>query len=353
MERIFDGIAGKLHFSEPELYVNNESRRRSGHMSHAMIEYEPGRIIAFNSNCSAERCFGHSAFGWIEYRYSDDYGRSWSDIHELPFSKEILYDGIYTISVEKAVICNGVITLFCLRNTQAGNICCEPWDTPLYLQSFDYGKSWSEPQEFSSYKGRIYDAVVRDGVIYALELCNEQHMCSAEDHLYRLFCSSDNGGTFQERSVVDINNIDHAYGALQFREDGSLLAYACNIPNGFELDAAESCDNGSSWKRLPTIKLANGIRNIQISRLGRGYVMHGRGCHPDAQWGRGFIFYTSLDGVSWDEGFWLEELKTSCYYSNNLLLKEPGEPEKLLVQYSDVYGGIKKVNVKHIFLNFE
>ena len=185
MQITFSGAAGKLHIGNFELYVDNQSRKRSGHMSHAMVEYLPGKIIAFNSNCSAERLDGHSAFGWIEYRYSEDYGKTWSEIHELPFSREIFYDGVYTISVEKAVICNGVITLFALRNTQASAICCEPWDTPLYLQSYDYGKTWTEPKEFSTYKGRIYDAVVRDGVIYAMELCNEQHMCTAPEHLYR------------------------------------------------------------------------------------------------------------------------------------------------------------------------
>ena len=81
--------------------------------------------------------------------------------------------------------------------------------------------------------------------------------------------------------------------------------------------------------------------------------MHGRGCHPEAPYGRGFVFYTSKDGFTWDEGILLEEFKASCYYSNNLLLCEPGEKEKLLVQYSELYGGIKKVNVKHLFLTLE
>ena len=78
MDKVFDGIAGRLHISDPEMYVNNEARSRSGHMSHAMVEYAPGKIIAFNSNCSAVRYEGHSAFGWIEYRYSEDGGKTWS-----------------------------------------------------------------------------------------------------------------------------------------------------------------------------------------------------------------------------------------------------------------------------------
>ena len=39
---------------EPELYVDNESRGRSGHMTHAMAEFAPGKMIDFNSNCSAK-----------------------------------------------------------------------------------------------------------------------------------------------------------------------------------------------------------------------------------------------------------------------------------------------------------
>ena len=68
MEIVFDGAAGKLHIGEPELFVNNQARNRSGHMSHAMTGYQPGRLLAFKSNCSAVRFGGHSAFGWVEYR---------------------------------------------------------------------------------------------------------------------------------------------------------------------------------------------------------------------------------------------------------------------------------------------
>ena len=34
----------------PEVYVDNEKRRRSGHMSHAMAEFAPNTFIDFNSN---------------------------------------------------------------------------------------------------------------------------------------------------------------------------------------------------------------------------------------------------------------------------------------------------------------
>ena len=48
---------------EPILYVDNESRGRSGHMTHAMAEFAPRKIIDFNSNCSAAIYGGHSTFG--------------------------------------------------------------------------------------------------------------------------------------------------------------------------------------------------------------------------------------------------------------------------------------------------
>lgn len=59
-----------------ELYVDNQSRGRSGHMSHALAEFAPGCIIGFNSNCSALRWGGHSPYGWIEYRISRDAGKT-------------------------------------------------------------------------------------------------------------------------------------------------------------------------------------------------------------------------------------------------------------------------------------
>ena len=69
---------------EPTLYVDNESRFRSGNMSHAMAKLGEGKFIDFNSNCSAVRWDGHSPYGWIEYRISEDAGKTYSEIYELP-----------------------------------------------------------------------------------------------------------------------------------------------------------------------------------------------------------------------------------------------------------------------------
>ena len=356
MERIFDGAAGRLHIGEPEIYVDNQARKRSGHMTHAMIEYQPGRIIDFNSNCSAVRSYGHSAFGWIEYRYSDDYGEHWSEIHDLPYSRQAFFDGNFTVSIEKGVCCNGVLTLFALRNTQFSPICCEPWLTVMVLRSSDFGKTWTEPVELCEFPGRVYDAVVRDGVIYVMIFCNENHVGTKPEHLYRLYRSCDDGRTFQLVGVIDIENIDHAYGALQFRPDGALVAYSNNIKDMYLLSSSVSYDLGQSWERQPDVRLSEGIRNIQISQLGPGYVMHGRACR-NSPWGKGFVVYTSKDALHWDDGILLEPEKCSCYYSNNLRLVRPDGAEKLLVQYSDIYvddpANYKTVNVMHMFLHFE
>jgi len=56
-----DRGAYKIKIEAPEIYVDNEKRGRSGHMSHAFAEFKKGQFIEFNSNCSATRCGGHSA----------------------------------------------------------------------------------------------------------------------------------------------------------------------------------------------------------------------------------------------------------------------------------------------------
>jgi hypothetical protein len=251
--------------------------------------------------------------------------------------------------VEKAVCCNGVITAFCLRNTQFTELACEPLDTCLCVQSSDFGKTWSEPVEFSKYQGRIYDACVHDGVIYVLQFCNPVFETERPDD-YKLFASYDNGKSFLEVSSVEIDSRGHIYGALQFTTDGRLLAFANDHKDSYNLSVCESSDLGRTWRKLPDIRLSEGIRNVQMSRLGNGYVMHGRACRG-LTWGKGFVFYSSQDGINWDDGILLEEEKQCCYYSNNLLLTMPDGKERLLVQYSDLYPCeyANSVNVMHLF----
>jgi len=181
-----DRGAYKIKIEAPEIYVDNEKRGRSGHMSHAFAEFKKGQFIEFNSNCSATRCGGHSAFGWVEYRISKDNGKTYSEVYDLEYSKEVLLAGDHAISVEKAVGTDtGRIVAFCLRNSSMG--CCEPWSTMTYIISDDEGKTWSESKELSEHAGRVYDALYHDGAIYAIQFCNDDFIGKWPMNVYRLY----------------------------------------------------------------------------------------------------------------------------------------------------------------------
>ncbi len=362
-EQVVKGVVNDLHLSEAEIYVDNEARKRSGHMSHALAEFAKGKIIDFNSNCAYERCFGHSAFGWIEYRISEDYGQTFGEVQVLPYSKQCFLDGERTVSVEKAVSKgNNCITVFCLKNTYFRSGCCEPWDTPTYLRSEDGGKTWGEAKEFCEYRGRIYDAVYHGDSIYVLMFCNDAEVNFAgnkPEHLYRIYKSDDDGKTFYEHCVVPFESTDgRAYGAMQFTLEGELIVYAYNINDETHMDYVISDDNGKTWKKSGTCFLAEKIRNPQINILDGQYILHGRRGAVS-----GFVLYTSKDGINWDKGCILEHELYSCYYSNNLVLDHPTKKGKkrMLMQYSQNYNPddsvtfwdvnvFKRVNVMHTWI---
>lgn len=334
-----------VNVSEPILYVDNESRGRSGHMSHAMAEFAPGKLIDFNSNCTAKKYDGHSTYGWIEYRISEDGGETFSEIYELPYSKESLYDGVNVISVEKAVACDdGRIVAICLRNT--ATTLCAPWDTPMTVTSFDGGKTWTKEKELCSYKGRVYDALYHDGVIYVLEFCNDgtcDFVGVNDEHVYRIFTSRNNGETFEELCVVPIPSTGRGYGSMLFDDNNRLHVYAYNIKDETHLDHIVSDDCGKTWTAPDTCYLKDGIRNPQTALIDGVYILHGRNADLT-----GFVLYTSEDGKNFDEGHNLATVKGLCYYSNNIVLEKNGK-KRLLIQYSESYSG-SCVNVKHIWL---
>lgn len=339
-----------VKFSEPVVYVDNKKRKRSGHMTHALAEFAPGKIIDFNSNCTAVKYMGHSTFGWVEYRISEDGGETYSDIYELPYSKKALYDGIHVISVEKAVACDdGRIVAICLRN-DADHL-CQPWDTPMTVTSLDGGKTWEEEKELCSYKGRVYDACFYNGNIYVLEFCNDgtgEFYGEKEEHLYRLFISKDRGESFEELCVVPIPTTGRCYGSMLFDDKGELHIYAYNINAQEEMDHVVSYDFGKTWSEATTCHLKEGIRNPQVTQMDGIYILHGRNGTAN-----GFVFYTSEDGQNWDEGSCLGRVAGGCYYSNNIVLKDKNNKNRLLVQYSECYGVEHCVDIKHVWLTIE
>ena len=177
-----------VEIEEPTLYVDNKSRGRSGHMSHAMTEFAKGCFIDFNSNCSAVRNSGHFSYGWVEYRISKDSGKTYSDVKRLEYSYKSFIDGIHAVSVEKAVTADdGTIIAFCLRNDALSPQYCEPWGTPTLIRSYDGAESWTEAEVYSEYAGRTYDALCRDGSIYVLHFCNENFLGTTDEHKYRIY----------------------------------------------------------------------------------------------------------------------------------------------------------------------
>jgi len=330
----------RVEIEAPELYVDNEARFRSGHITHAMAQFAPGQVIAFNSNCSATRDGGHWPYGWVEYRISNDNGATWGEIQNFPYSWQMFISGECYISVEKCLSCgDGCITALCLRNTNTNLWCCEPWGTPTVVRSTDGGKTWSEPVEYSPYCGRTYDAVVHDGVFYVLHHCSEHFEGSSPEHVYRLYRSTDNGITFNEVSVIPINPIGRGYGSLLVDNEGRMHAFAYNTHVECEMDHAISYDFGQTWELVEPCYLANRIRNPQTALIDGICVCHGRAGD------RGFIFYTSEDCMNWDEGAFLQTEVICAFYSNNLNLKDE-KGNFLLVQYSTPYDGAR-VNVAH------
>ena len=339
--------------SDPILYVDNESRKRSGHMSHAMAEFAPGKVIAFNSNCSTTLHEGHSTFGWIEYRISEDGGETFSESYDLPISKKEFIDGKHTVAVEKAVACdNGRIVAFCLFND--AHALCEPWlKPPVVVTSDDGGKTWSEEKAVFPERGRIYDAVYHKGVIYVIQFCNdatETFVGSKPEHLYRLYKSEDNGETFEEVAGVPAKTQGRAYASIIFDKNDKLHMYTYNVNDEHNPDHLTSDDFGKTWKDEGVCHLAKGSRNIQTALIDGVFVLHCRGEEVNRN---KLALYTSPDGYTWDEGEFIDSTEhNTCFYSNNLPLKDKNGKNRLLIQYSHSYFE-KCVNIKHMWLEIE
>ncbi|MGI6537655.1 MAG: sialidase family protein [Caldicoprobacterales bacterium] len=361
---------GKLPFkiippdvpNEGILFVDHQSSGRSGHLGHALVEYAPGCILAFYSNCSGRRNNGHSGFGWMEYRRSTDYGQSWGEPQILEYSYKSFLDGLFTISCEKAVVPEeNHIVLFCIRN-DAYAIGWEPWFEPAVLHSKDGGHSWSEPIDFSDKAGRIYDAVYKDGCIYALEFCNDGKVSfvgNDPSHVYRLYVSLDGGYSFQVRSELPLDTRGRGYGALEWLPDGRLIAYIYNYNDEYNLECCISDDGGFTWSEPVKSYCAKRIRNPQVVRYKDLYFLHGRSGCVDKSLPSDFVLYHSKDGLNWDEGILLRKTQDTApegfsarpngaasYYSNNLVTGRFGGPQRLLIQASDAYSS-SRTNIRH------
>lgn len=350
-EKILEGKARNLKLSEPILYIDNEARGRSGHMGHPMLNLGNGIIMDFNSNVSAVRCDGHSGFGWMEYRISEDYGDTFGDFNIVPYTMDVLLDGMYSAIIEAAVVCDdGTIVAVCNIFSQESSVCCSPYGIPTFIRSCDMGKTWETAKPLSDYEGRVYNARYHDGKIYVLEFCNRNVVGETENDVYRIFCSCDNGESFYELCVVPFDSTNgRFYGTMQFDTSGNLIVYAYNYKCETELDYAISEDGGKTWIKTGSCYLTKKIRNPQVAILDGQFILHGRESGDI----NAFVLYTSEDGIVWDEGHRIVDYHPAIsFYSNNVIVNKNGK-NKLLIQYSQTYKESCCVNIYHMWIENE
>ncbi len=337
------------------MYVDHEKNGRSGHLSHALVRYRKDAIMSFYSNCSGKRnkwAPGHNGFGWLEYRKSFDYGLTWTDPEVFRYSWDSFLNEPFTVSCEKAVSTqeNEIVAL-CIRNVNPNG--WEPYLEPVVVRSEDGGDTWSEPALMCDKKGRIYDAIVKDGVIYVLMLAGEDFWPKNPEDRYFIYRSEDHGKTFVLHSELPGDTAGKSYGSMVIREDGSLVCYNYNSNDEFNMDYHVSHDMGKTWSESGKSYCAKRIRNPQVCRVKSGYLLHGRSGCNGTELPMNFVLYTSLDGIHWDEGLFICEHKTAtAYYSNNLVMDMDDGSQRVLIQSSVPYskGG---VNISHWFVDIK
>ena len=333
--------------SEATVAVDNEARGRSGHMGHALIDCGGGRILAFNSNTPTNRCAGHSGFGWMEYRVSPDYGRTWGVPRVLDYSMRLFKEGQHTALCEKGVRApDGRIILFFQITDASRPISCEPWSEPTFIESRDGGETWSDARQACPEKGRIYDAVVDRDSVYFLMPTSPRFCATNQDYVVY---KSTNGGPFV-RHVTSIEASEKGYGAMEFAKDGSLVVYAYDSKDEEHPQYCISRDRGETWGKPARATCAKFIRNPQLRRVDDDWFLCGRNggrSWNDPGRGDGLVLYHSTDGIHWDEGIKVDQRPDGTgtgHYSCLLPIREPGRPPRLLLQYSQPYWS-QSVNV--------
>ncbi len=296
----------------------------------------------------------------MEYKRSEDGGRTWSDPDPLEYSKQVYEAGMgRSVMCEKAVCTSDdAILLFSLEcaNLPEKNFSWQPLAVPTFLRSLDGGRTWEDAEPIGDEPGRIWDVLYHDGVIYVLELFNDSSIAwygNRPEHHYSLYISKDQGHTFTRRSVLPFEILQRGYGALAFLPDTGLIVYVYNQTDEKHLDYVISRDGGQTWGVPQMASFSKQIRNPQMAAFRNGFVMHGRSGSKGADEVRGhFVLYTSRNGIHWDEGQYLKMRRAGAgAYSNNLIVHDPdGGSERLLIQASHAYDK-DKTNIYHWWLS--
>ena len=347
------------------LFVDHSRTGRSGHLGHALVEYEDGKILAFYPNCSDDSG-GHSAVGWMEYKRSEDGGKTWGDPNVLGYSKNLLDSGLsgvvhakqFSAFAEKAVLTDkGDIVLFFLVCDISTNKVWSHFQKPTYVISTDGGHTWSEPSELGDKRGRVYDARHYNGEILALHFANDNtinFLGNKPEHVYELYASGDGGRTFEKRSELPFDTAGRSYGTMAMLDSGSIVVYIYNRNNEHAMDYVVSDDGGRTWSEAMTAQFRKKIRNPQFVSLRGCYFMHGRSGSLGEEKGH-MVLYSSRDGLAWDDGVYLRRREAGLgAYSNSIVVGSlnPQSPKRVLVQASHAYDR-NKTNVLHWWLEMK
>jgi hypothetical protein len=345
------------------LYVDHEKNGRSGHGGNCLTECHNGDIVSFYSNVSGQIHQGHGVAGWSEYRRSEDGGATWSEPVIVDYSKrawegEEMYSAIVFAA---ATAPDGTLITFICRFENEKWIKKLP---PVYLLSHDQGRTWTEPHPLDP------DATVEDvsltfnavfthnDQVFAMFMGGSAEYC---DGPYTLHVSTDNGETFERRSILPFDH-ENYYGTIGVLDNGDVIAYSYpyreNQPiDEYNMPYVISTDDGRSWSEVKTTHFARAIRNPQLSRkIGNLYFLHGRSGSKSRD-PRHFVLYASSDGIHWDEGHILHHKEVNGgadgYSANEVIGKyNPAVQNRLLIQSSIAYDvGNHRVNERHWWID--
>lgn len=355
-----DGAYEVVPPNEGILFVDHSLTGKSGHLGHALVEYEDGKMLAFYPTCSSDshnpdkpKSKGHSAVGWMEYKRSEDGGNTWGKPETLAYPKDLLEAGQkagpgekkFSAFAEKAALTDqGDIVLFFLVCDITTNIIWRQFQIPTCIISRDGGRTWSEPSDLCGDRGRVYDALQRNGEILALFFKNDNEinfLGNKPEHVYELYVSRNGGRSFQKRSELPFDTAGRSYGTMGILKDGSLVAYIYNSEAEDWMDYVVSRDDGHTWSAPKTARFAKRIRNPQMASLNGRWFMHGRSGSKGRRSERGhLVLYSSRDGLVWDEGVYLKKRTAGLgAYSNSIEVGSlsPEKQNRLLIQASHAY----------------
>ena len=342
------------------LFIDHQKQGRSGHGGNCLTECVNGDIVSFYSNISGEILDGHGVAGWSEYRRSSDGGKTWSEPVVLDYSKRAWEgDEVYSALVfAVATAPNSTLIAFVCRFADAEWVKKLP---PACLLSHDHGQTWSEPHPLDPDAtvqdvSLTFDAVfTRDDQVFAAFMGGSAAYC---DGPHSLYVSTDNGESFERRSILPFDRENH-YVTAGLLDTGDIIVYSYpyrtdgDIHGGideYNIPYVTSADEGRTWSQVKTTHFVQAIRNPQLSRkIGNLYFLHGRsGNHSRDP--KNLVLYASPDGIQWDEGTILhrKDGRGDAYSANEVIGKyDPTVPNRLLIQSSIAYDGNYKVNERH------